>query len=178
NGSHFDLYDTSGPYTDDHAHIDVHEGLPAVRRDWALPPVAGANSQLAHAKAGTITPEMRLVAAREDMDPEFVRNEVAIGRPVIAVNRNPPESEPTIIGKKFLVKNNANIGNSAVTSSGPKRSRRWSGRPGGVPTPSWICPPASASTRPVNASSATHRCLSVPFRSTRPWRRLMVTPPH
>ncbi|HIY40225.1 MAG TPA: phosphomethylpyrimidine synthase ThiC [Candidatus Nocardiopsis merdipullorum] len=120
NGSHFDLYDTSGPYTDDHAHIDVHEGLPAVRRDWALPPVDGANSQLAHAKAGTITPEMRFVAEREGMDPEFVRNEVAIGRAVIPVNRNHPESEPTIIGKKFLVKINANIGNSAVTSSVPE----------------------------------------------------------
>src|SRR5699024_3010044 len=119
-GSHVALAGTSGPSAGDHARIGVHEGLPAVRSDWALPPVAGANSQLAHAKAGTITPEMRFVAEREGMDPEFVRNEVAIGRAVIPVNRNHPESEPTNIGKKFLVKVNANIGNSAVTSSVPE----------------------------------------------------------
>ncbi|NUT47938.1 MAG: phosphomethylpyrimidine synthase ThiC, partial [Saccharothrix sp.] len=69
------------------------------------------------AKAGIITPEMRFVAARESMSPEFVRDEVAIGRAVIPLNRNHPEAEPMIIGKKFLVKINANIGNSAVSSS-------------------------------------------------------------
>ncbi|WP_405064084.1 phosphomethylpyrimidine synthase ThiC [Kribbella sp. NBC_01505] len=115
NGEHFDLYDTSGPYTDATAQIDVQTGLPALRREW----VAGrANlTQLAHARAGTITEEMRYVALRENMDPEFVRSEVARGRAVIPVNRRHPESEPTIIGKKFLVKVNANIGNSAVSSS-------------------------------------------------------------
>ncbi|TDD57449.1 phosphomethylpyrimidine synthase ThiC [Kribbella antibiotica] len=115
NGEHFDLYDTSGPYTDATAQIDVQAGLPALRREW----VTGRESltQMGHARAGTITEEMRYVAIRENMDPEFVRSEVARGRAVIPVNRNHPESEPTIIGKKFLVKINANIGNSAVSSS-------------------------------------------------------------
>lgn len=115
NGEHFDLYDTSGPYTDSSATIDVQAGLPALRRDW----IAGREplTQLAHARAGTITEEMRYVAVREGVDPEFVRAEVARGRAVIPANRRHPESEPMIIGKKFLVKVNANIGNSAVTSS-------------------------------------------------------------
>ncbi|XVS64920.1 phosphomethylpyrimidine synthase ThiC [Actinosynnema sp. CA-299493] len=119
NGEHVDLYDTSGPYTDDKATIDVHSGLPRLRADWVgrREPVNGAVTQLAYAKAGIITPEMRFVAARESMSPEFVRDEVAIGRAVIPLNRNHPEAEPMIIGKKFLVKINANIGNSAVTSS-------------------------------------------------------------
>ena len=119
NGEHVDLYDTSGPYTDDNATIDVHSGLPELRADWIADrePVNGAVTQLAYAKAGIITPEMRFVAARENMSPEFVRDEVAIGRAVIPLNRNHPEAEPMIIGKKFLVKINANIGNSAVTSS-------------------------------------------------------------
>src|SRR6266540_2085696 len=115
NGEHFDLYDTSGPYTDSRAEIDVQKGLPPLRRDW----VAGREpgTQMSHAKAGRITEEMRFVAAREGVDPELVRAEVARGRAVIPANRNHPESEPMIIGKKFLVKVNANIGNSAVTSS-------------------------------------------------------------
>jgi phosphomethylpyrimidine synthase len=115
NGEHFDLYDTSGPYTDVNAEIDVQAGLPPVRREW----VAGREplTQLAHARAGTITEEMRYIAVREGVDPEFVRAEVARGRAVIPVNHNHPESEPMIIGKKFLVKVNANIGNSAVSSS-------------------------------------------------------------
>ncbi len=119
NGDHVDLYDTSGPYTDDNATIDVHSGLPKLRAGWIgeREPVDGAVTQLAYAKAGIITPEMRFVAARENMSPEFVRDEVAIGRAVIPLNRNHPEAEPMIIGKKFLVKINANIGNSAVSSS-------------------------------------------------------------
>ncbi|WP_158848346.1 phosphomethylpyrimidine synthase ThiC [Saccharothrix deserti] len=119
NGDHVDLYDTSGPYTDDDVTIDVHSGLPALRADWISKrePVGGAVTQLAYAKAGVVTPEMRFIAARENMSPEFVRDEVAIGRAVIPLNRNHPEAEPMIIGKKFLVKINANIGNSAVTSS-------------------------------------------------------------
>jgi phosphomethylpyrimidine synthase len=117
NGEHVDLYDTSGPYTDPDATIDVHKGLPRPRETWALDPVNGAVTQLAYAKAGVITREMRFVAAREGVEPEFVRDEVAHGRAVIPVNRNHPESEPTIIGKNFLVKVNANIGNSAVSSS-------------------------------------------------------------
>ncbi|MGQ0837064.1 phosphomethylpyrimidine synthase ThiC [Actinokineospora sp.] len=117
NGEHIDLYDTSGPYTDDAASIDVHSGLPKLREGWLREPIAGAVSQLAYAKAGVITNEMRFCAAREGVEPEFVRHEVAIGRAVIPVNRRHQESEPTIIGKKFLVKINANIGNSAVSSS-------------------------------------------------------------
>ena len=119
NGEHVELYDTSGPYTDDDATIDVHNGLERLRAGWIAErePVNGAVSQLAYAKAGVITKEMRFVAAREGVDPEFVRDEVAIGRAVIPVNRNHPEVEPAIIGKKFLVKINANIGNSAVSSS-------------------------------------------------------------
>jgi phosphomethylpyrimidine synthase len=114
-GEHFDLYDTSGPYTDASARIDVQAGLPALRREW----IAGRESrtQLGHARAGVITEEMRYVALREGLDPEFVRAEVARGRAVIPANRQHPESEPMIIGKKFLVKVNANIGNSAVSSS-------------------------------------------------------------
>ncbi|MEV0792836.1 phosphomethylpyrimidine synthase ThiC [Kribbella sp. NPDC050459] len=115
NGEHFDLYDTSGPYTDASAGIDVQAGLPALRREW----IAGREprTQLGHARAGVITEEMRYVALREGLDPEFVRAEVARGRAVIPANRRHPESEPMIIGKKFLVKVNANIGNSAVSSS-------------------------------------------------------------
>jgi phosphomethylpyrimidine synthase len=119
NGEHFDVYDTSGPYTDLDATIDLRAGLPRTRQPWieAREPIEGAATQLAWAKAGIITPEMRFIAIRECVDVELVRSEVAIGRAVIPANHNHPESEPMIIGKKFLVKINANIGNSAVTSS-------------------------------------------------------------
>jgi phosphomethylpyrimidine synthase len=118
NGEHVDLYDTSGPYTDD-VTIDVHSGLDRLRQSWIdeREPVNGAVSQLAYAKAGITTKEMRFVAAREGVDAELVRDEVARGRAVIPVNRKHPEVEPAIIGKRFLVKINANIGNSAVSSS-------------------------------------------------------------
>ncbi|MER8183371.1 phosphomethylpyrimidine synthase ThiC [Kitasatospora sp. NPDC094015] len=79
---------------------------------------AGASvTQLGYAKRGLITPEMEFIALREGLDPEYVRAEVARGRAVIPVNVNHPEVEPAIIGTNFLVKINANIGNSAVTSS-------------------------------------------------------------
>ncbi|TQL63134.1 hydroxymethylpyrimidine synthase [Propioniferax innocua] len=74
-------------------------------------------TQMHYARRGEITPEMRYVALREQCDPEVVREEVAAGRAIIPNNVNHPESEPMIIGRKFLVKVNANIGNSAVTSS-------------------------------------------------------------
>ncbi|MBN9201535.1 MAG: phosphomethylpyrimidine synthase ThiC [Microbacterium chocolatum] len=74
-------------------------------------------TQMHYARAGVITPEMRFVALRESCDIELVRSEVAAGRAIIPNNVNHPESEPMIIGKAFLVKINANIGNSAVTSS-------------------------------------------------------------
>jgi phosphomethylpyrimidine synthase len=74
-------------------------------------------SQMAYAKAGQITPEMEFVAIREGLDATFVRDEVARGRAVIPANVNHPEVEPMAIGRGFLVKINANIGNSAVASS-------------------------------------------------------------
>ncbi|GAA1081733.1 phosphomethylpyrimidine synthase ThiC [Tsukamurella spumae] len=121
NGDHHDVYDTSGPYTqytaEDQLH-DLAEGLPKTRARWHRPaPVDGASTQLAWARAGIITDEVRFVAAREGIAPEKVREEVAAGRAVIPANRKHPELEPAIIGKAFAVKINANIGNSAVTSS-------------------------------------------------------------
>ncbi|MFB7555680.1 phosphomethylpyrimidine synthase ThiC [Streptomyces brevispora] len=74
-------------------------------------------TQLAYARRGEITPEMEYVAIRENVAPEVVREEIAAGRAVLPANVNHPEIEPMIIGNRFLVKVNANIGNSAVTSS-------------------------------------------------------------
>src|SRR5258708_2356029 len=111
-GEDFDLYDTSGPYTDTEAAIDLAAGLPprpGVVRD--------RGTQLQRARAGEITAEMAYIAAREGMAAELVRDEVARGRAVIPANHNHSESEPMIIGKAFAVRINANIANSAVTSS-------------------------------------------------------------
>ena len=175
------VYDTSGPYTDPQARIDIAAGLPLLRRQWqldrgdveeydgrevkpedngqlgpdrsggvpAFPNVAkrvlrakpGKNlSQMYYARQGIITPEMEYVAERENLGraalkevdrdggqswgaeipdyvtPEFVRDEVARGRAIIPSNVNHPEAEPMAIGRNFLVKINANIGNSAVAS--------------------------------------------------------------
>ena len=174
------VYDTSGPYTDPNASIDIGQGLPELRAAWirargdveevsqrevrpedngqlgpdrsggvpAFPNVRktvlrakpGANvSQMHYARRGIITPEMEYVATRENLGrerlaeyirdgqdwgasipdyvtPEFVREEVARGRAIIPSNINHPESEPMAIGRNFLVKINANIGNSAVAS--------------------------------------------------------------
>ncbi len=112
NSEHLDLYDTSGPYTDDDAAIDLNAGL-APR----LGVQKGRGTQLQRARAGEITAEMAYIAEREGVSPELVRDEVARGRAVIPANHNHPEAEPMIIGKAFGVKVNANIGNSAVTSS-------------------------------------------------------------
>ena len=76
-----------------------------------------AVTQLHYARKGEITPEMEFVALREGLPAEFVRDEVARGRAIIPSNINHLELEPMIIGRNFLVKINANIGNSAVTSS-------------------------------------------------------------
>jgi len=176
------LYDTSGPYTDPAATIDLTRGLTPLRAAWiaergdtelldglssdygrgrladqTLDPVrfpsqrrprrakAGANvTQMHYARRGIVTPEMEYIAIRENaridaiehatkgrrhagesfganlkrlITPEFVRDEVARGRAIIPANINHPESEPMIIGRNFRVKINANIGNSAVTSS-------------------------------------------------------------
>jgi phosphomethylpyrimidine synthase len=77
----------------------------------------GPVTQMYYARRGEITPEMEFVALREGMDPEFVRSEVARGRAIIPANINHPELEPQVIGRAFKVKINANIGNSAVTST-------------------------------------------------------------
>jgi len=177
------VYDTSGPYGDADADIDIRRGLPAIRRAWiearrdsqtlaslssdygrrrlddaALSRVRfrtqgpprrardGASvTQMHYARRGVITPEMEYVAIRENqrleacgreqpdrrhagrvwhggrlpelITPELVRTEVAAGRAIIPANVNHPEAEPMIIGRNFLVKVNANIGNSAVASS-------------------------------------------------------------
>ena len=171
------LYDSSGPYTDAHAAIDIERGLPRLRDAWVrarggiedvagravrpedngrvsarhavprfpnLPRVMKGSgprvTQLEYARAGEITAEMEFIAIRENMrrellrkqirdgedfgaelpdvvTPEFVMSEVARGRAVIPANINHGELEPMAIGRNFLVKINANIGNSAVTSS-------------------------------------------------------------
>jgi phosphomethylpyrimidine synthase len=74
-------------------------------------------TQMHYARRGEITPEMEFIAIREGVTPELVRDEVARGRAIIPANINHPETEPMIIGRNFLVKINANIGNSAVTST-------------------------------------------------------------
>jgi len=174
------MYDSSGPYTDPTATIDIKKGLPRVKSSWQLDRgdiaivtdprevkpednghASGKNlaprfdtsnhqvfkgvegrpvTQYEYAKAGIITPEMEYVAIRENLrreqnapcirdgedfgasipdfvTPEFVRQEIARGRAIIPHNINHPEVEPMIIGRNFLVKINANIGNSAVLSS-------------------------------------------------------------
>jgi phosphomethylpyrimidine synthase len=145
-GKAFRVYDTSGPYTDPDADIDVRRGLPPLRAKWIEARRAAGKpvTQLELARAGIVTPEMVYIAHRENIGrqraaeeadarladgmsfgaalpafvtPEFVRQEVARGRAIIPVNINHPESEPMIIGRNFLTKINANIGNSAVTSS-------------------------------------------------------------
>ena len=122
------VYDTSGP-----RGLDAHVGLPALRRDWILgrgdvaeqgsggrvlrAKPGCAPTQLHYARQGVVTPEMEFIAIREGLDADFVRSEVARGRAIIPANINHPELEPMIIGRNFLVKINANIGNSAVSSS-------------------------------------------------------------
>ncbi|HZH43843.1 MAG TPA: phosphomethylpyrimidine synthase ThiC [Lysobacter sp.] len=175
------VYDTSGPYTDPAADIDLTRGLPPLRAQWIAErgdtemltglssefgrrreqdpklaavrfpnrprprrALAGANvTQMHYARRGIVTPEMEFIAIRENqrleaireahllkqhagesfgahlprlITPEFVRDEVARGRAIIPCNINHPESEPMIIGRNFLTKINANIGNSAVSS--------------------------------------------------------------
>lgn len=109
-----DLYDISGPYGDMTFSPDVSKGLPKLRLGWKN---SCQPTQLASARKGIITPEMEFVAIREGVAPEFVRQEVASGRAIIPANINHPEAEPMIIGRNFQVKINANIGNSAISSS-------------------------------------------------------------
>ncbi len=77
----------------------------------------GAVTQMHYARRGEITPEMSFVAVREGVLETVVRDELAAGRAILPANVNHPESEPMIIGARFLVKVNANIGNSAVSAS-------------------------------------------------------------
>jgi phosphomethylpyrimidine synthase len=143
-GTSFRVYDTSGPYTDASAPIDVRRGLPPLRAGWIQKRGEGDRpvTQLEFARAGIVTKEMVYIAHRENIGreraaddaqarsgesfgaslpafvtPEFVRSEVARGRAIIPANINHPQSEPMIIGRNFATKINANIGNSAVTSS-------------------------------------------------------------
>jgi phosphomethylpyrimidine synthase len=134
------VYDTAGPLD-----VDPNQGLPGVRAEWIrgrgvgpspsssdrqwsdlvpaslrnrpLRSTGGPVTQLHFARRGEVTPEMEFVAIREGLDLELVRSEVARGRAIIPANINHPELEPVIIGRNFKVKINANIGNSAVTSS-------------------------------------------------------------
>ena len=131
----FHVYDTTGPYTDPNYNINLDSGLPKGRNHWLqnrhhefkLDTRFKDNiTQLTYAKNGIITEEMEYVAARENsfysnekasITPEFVRKEIESGRAIIPCNIKHPELEPMIIGKKFLTKVNANIGNSPVKSN-------------------------------------------------------------
>ncbi len=96
---------------------DAADTFPGLRRR-PLRAKTGQNvTQLHYARRGIVTPEMEFIALREGVAAEFVRDEVAAGRAIIPANVNHPETEPMIIGRNFLVKINANIGNSAVASS-------------------------------------------------------------
>ena len=111
------LYDSSGPQ----GH-DVKDGLPKLREPWVASRRAASRAgqpvtQLHYARKGEITPEMEFIAVREGLPADFIRDEVARGRAIIPSNINHLELEPMIIGRNFLVKINANIGNSAVSSS-------------------------------------------------------------
>ena len=130
----FHVYDTTGPYTEPDFNIDLKNGLPKTRNKWIFERHEILTSdkkfknnvtQLSYAKNGIITKEMEYVAARENsynnnhektITPEFVRSEIQSGRAIIPSNIKHPELEPMIIGKNFLTKVNANIGNSPVKS--------------------------------------------------------------
>jgi phosphomethylpyrimidine synthase len=109
-----DLYDVSGPYGDASINSTGANGIFPLRQSW---PGGRIATQRKSARHGTITPEMEFVAIREGLDPEFVRREIAEGRAIIPANINHPECEPMAIGRNFSVKINANIGNSALSSS-------------------------------------------------------------
>ncbi|WP_262371986.1 phosphomethylpyrimidine synthase ThiC [Rossellomorea aquimaris] len=93
------------------------EAFPAIKRNPMRAKMGRNVTQMHYAKKGIITPEMEFIAIRENVDPSFVVEEVANGRAIIPANINHPECEPMIIGRHFHVKINANIGNSAVSSS-------------------------------------------------------------
>ncbi|MDA0667471.1 MAG: phosphomethylpyrimidine synthase ThiC [Planctomycetota bacterium] len=114
-GTHFDVYDTSGPQG-----FNPRSGVPRPRHNWVSKREARGDenySQMHYARRGLITEEMAFVAQREGRTVEFVRDEIAAGRAVIPANRRHLELEPVIIGRNFRTKINANIGNSATHSS-------------------------------------------------------------
>ena len=125
NGESVFVYDTTGAYTDPEHKINTKKGMPKVRNNWKKEEKDEFHTQLWYARNGIITPEMEYVAIRENQNsshpnpitPEIVREEIAAGRAILPSNINHPEAEPMIIGNKFLVKINANIGNSALGSS-------------------------------------------------------------
>ena len=99
NGEHLDVYDTSGPYTDPTARIDVEKGLAPTRDNWRRPePVDGASTQLAWARAGIITEEMRFIAAREGIDPELVIREGEPVSEILAQIREDPDIGVLVLG--------------------------------------------------------------------------------
>ncbi len=128
-----EVYDTSGPYTDPEVEINLSAGLPRLREKWKFKRSGENISQMHYARKGVITPEMEYIAIRENMNVEFVRDEVARGRAIIPSNINHPEAEPMIIGRNFLVKINTNIGNSSVSSGIEEEVEKavWSCRWGG-----------------------------------------------
>lgn len=124
NGEKFFTYDTSGAFTDENADINISQGLPAVRTKRSH--TDSGLTQLAAARRGIITPEMEYAAIRENQNrvehgaritPQFVCHEIKSGRAIIPANIKHIELEPMVIGRNFLTKVNANIGNSPVTSS-------------------------------------------------------------
>ncbi|MCI3195075.1 phosphomethylpyrimidine synthase ThiC [Bacillus sp. HU-1818] len=105
------------PEDNGYKKANQNESYPGLKRNPLRAKMGKNVTQMHYAKKGIITPEMEFIAIREHVSPEFVRDEVASGRAIIPSNVNHPESEPMIIGRNFHVKINANIGNSAVTSS-------------------------------------------------------------
>ena len=122
------VYDTTGPQG-----FDAHDGLPKLRTPWIARRSARGDSNLSQmhcARQGEITEEMRFVALREGRSAQFVRDEIAAGHAILPANIRHPELEPMIIGRNFLVKVNANIGNSALSSSiaGEVEKLQWATR--------------------------------------------------
>ncbi|MBW0432377.1 phosphomethylpyrimidine synthase ThiC [Leptospira yasudae] len=118
-GTEYQSYHTEGALSDKQPS-DYKNGIAKLRQEWIRKRLDRGDtnhSQMYYAKQGIVTEEMCYVALRENMNPEFVRSAIASGRAILPSNRNHPELEPMIIGKDFLVKINANIGNSALGSS-------------------------------------------------------------
>ncbi|WP_325175847.1 phosphomethylpyrimidine synthase ThiC [Paenibacillus profundus] len=107
----------NGFRTPEAVHVAGAEIFPQAGRQPLQAHSGGNVTQMHYARRGIITPEMEFAAIREGVSPELVRDEIARGRAILPANINHPECEPMLIGSKFHVKINANIGNSAVASS-------------------------------------------------------------